>query len=104
MEHRRELLLRIYRVRGCLGPTRAADSIVRLSLRIRTNLPGGWRGPASHIVKLFDRIVPGDLTPVLDGGLSPAVPVAIAARIDELLELAVGHFVLVDPVLGHGNR
>ncbi len=93
----REALAGVRRIRRGFVPADADHGLVGCAFRIGTQLPPGRPGPAGGISELGDGVFPGDRATVLHERLRPVRPVAVAARIDERLELAVRHLVAVYP-------
>ena len=98
MGKRRQALARERRVSGSLVPADAGDREIVLSRGEGAAFPGGGTGPACRIAKLGHGIFPGNRLAVFDERRLPVFPLLVAALVDELFELPVGHFVPVDEV------
>ncbi len=92
----RQRLARPGRVGGRLVPAHAGDRVVLLSLGIVARLPGRGPRPAGAISEALHRLFPGEPAPRVDEGLLPGIALPVAALLDELAVLAVGHLVPVD--------
>jgi len=92
------------RVRGRFVPTDTRHREIVLPVRVRPHLPGRRPGPTGRILERGQGRRPVNGVAVLDEGLFPVLAAPIAARVDELLELPVGYFVGVDPVIGEIDR
>ena len=98
MRDRWQALARELRV-GCrLEPAHAGDREIVISRREGAAFPSGGTRPAGCVAKHGHRVVPGNRLSVPDERRLPVFPLLIAALVDELFELPVGHFVPVDEV------
>ena len=86
-------------VSGGLVPRDIRHRIVRLAVRNRLIRPGARTGQSRPVHEGSHGFVPRQCAPVLDERVIPELTLQIAARVDELLVLLVGHFVLVDQVI-----
>src|SRR5262249_39820106 len=98
---RRKSLPRERRVGGCFIPADAGYRHVSFAIRERTELPGCRTRAAGLIAELRHGVFPGQRAPALDEWLLPEVAHAVAAVVDERLELAIRDLELVDPEIFH---
>ena len=98
MGKRRQALARERRVRGSLVPAHAGDREIVSSRGVGTAFPRRGTGPAGRIAKRDHGLFPGHRLAVFDERRLPVFPLLVAALVDELFELPVGHFVPVDEV------
>src|SRR5215471_3719473 len=84
------------RVGGCLVPAHAGDRMLALPLGIVSQLPGRGAWLARLVVKEGDGLLPGQRPPGVDERLLPQLAPAVAALVDEPLELTVRHLGPVD--------
>src|SRR5262249_15856295 len=65
----------------------------------RSKLPGGRPGPPRPIAKFRHGLIPRKDLPIFYESVFPVPAFLVTAPIDELLELLVGDFIVVEPVI-----
>src|SRR5450432_1495744 len=92
-------LAREFGVGGGFVPANAGNGIVILAFRVFALRPVFWPRLAGAIAEKFYTLLPGEGFSVLLKVHFPILVLQVSALIDECFELAVGDFVLVDPVI-----
>ena len=95
----RQALTTKYRVGGRFEPADSADGKIRLPLGEGAKVPGCGSGAIGRVFETRNRLRKGKHAISVAERFRPVLRIAIAAGIDKLLELAVGDFVAVDPVV-----
>src|SRR5262245_28029369 len=95
----REALLRELGVCCRFVPADATHRKICLSFREVSELPGGRARPARGIAEVRHGLFPGKDTPIPHERLFPVLLFLVSSRIHKLFELAVCHFIFVQPKL-----
>src|SRR4051812_35639145 len=98
--HRRQGLLPELTIRRSLEPAHAGDGEVRLILGEYAQLPAIRTRPAGFVNEIGQRLNERQVAPASAEWITPILRIAISAGLDEILELAICHLVLVQKIIG----
>src|SRR6266550_5872675 len=99
MVDRRQVLAGKHRKCCRLVPAHPPDREVGFSVGVDSGIPRCWTSQSRGVTKSPHRIFPGDASPAFNERLAPIVAPAVAALIDELLELPVSDLESIDPIV-----
>src|SRR5262245_20432227 len=100
MEYGRQLLTNEGRVRRRFVPTDTGHRIIILSGGIGSRFPACRTRSARGVHESMQGVTPRERPSVgIDDGTRPELLAPITALVDEFLELAIGHLVLVNPII-----